>query len=53
MKQSLLQLKQLGDILAKYMFQLKRKGEIYQSCQSCQELLQAKVTAPPCIVLNY
>ena len=27
--------------------------KIYQSCQSCQELLEAKVTAPPYIVLNY
>ncbi len=31
----------------------KLNYEIYQSCQSCQELLQAKVTAPPYIVLNY
>ena len=27
--------------------------ELYQSCQSCEELLQAKVTAPPFIVSNY
>ena len=25
----------------------KAKYKIYQSCQSCQGLLQAKVTAPP------
>ncbi len=28
-------------------------SEIYQSCQSCQEPLQAKVTAPPYIVACY
>ncbi len=27
----------------------KRNPQIYQSCQSCQELLQAKVTAPPLV----
>ncbi len=32
---------------------MKMKKNIYQSCRSCQELLQAKVTAPPYAVLNY
>ena len=32
---------------------MKMKRNIYQSCRSGQELLQAKVTAPPYAVLNY
>ncbi len=30
---------------------LKKYTPRYQSCQSCQELLQAKVTAPPLVAM--
>ncbi len=33
-----------------YLYQSSKiQKKIYQSCPSCQELLQAKVTAPPCV----
>ncbi len=41
-------------ITSKFMMSLgAASSKIYQSCQSCQELLQAKVTAPPLVAKMY